>query len=189
MPITKLGLKSALDQVERVGRVAIFPEKNKKKNSIVSLWEIFYPRTKMKWEWDEAADNRVVKLWWLKNEIAQTQKVLYGRFFGNRPVLVSKKEALKILVTLEPRRHSRLASEILSRLEDNSPQTKRMLGRALRDDGWEPTKSEFEKALLDLQRDFKIVNLGDSEREKGPMPSTEYATLALIFPDVAATRV
>jgi len=184
MPIAKLTLQSALDQVEKIGRVAIFPEKKPSKHSIISLWELFYPRTKMKWEWDDSADNRVVKLWWLKNEIAQTQKVLYGRFFGNRPVLVSKSETRRTLKTLEKKPLTSLAREILSRLEDNSPQTKRMLGRELRAEGWEPTKSEFERSLIDLQKNFLIVSLGDSEREKGPMPSSEYAALSLIFPDL-----
>lgn len=184
MSTNKMTLKGALEHVEKVGRVAIFPEKNKKKSSIISLWELFFPRTKMKWEWDDSADNRVVKLWWLKNEIAQTQKVLYGRFFGNRPILVSKNEARRTMAGLERKPLSSLAREILSRLEDNSPQTKRMIGKSLRDDGWEITKGDFERALLSLQKQFLIVNLGDSEREKGPMPSTEYAALSLVFPDL-----
>jgi hypothetical protein len=186
MPKIKSHLQGALEFIEREGRVAVFPEKNKKKKgAIVSLWELFYPRTKMSWEWDDSADNRVVKLWWLKNEIARTQQVLYGRFFGNRPVYVSKKEASKILATIKPKPLSPLAREILARLEDNSPQTKRMLARALRDEGWEPSKGEFERALLDLQKNFQIVSLGDSEREAGPMPSSEYAAISLIFPDLA----
>jgi hypothetical protein len=184
MAATKATLKNAIFEVERLGTVAIFPEKSRKKSSIISLWELFYPRTPMRWEWDESADKGVVKLWWLKNEIAQTKKVLYGRFFSNRPVLVSISEAQTILKSLKPRPLSSLAREILSRLEDNSPQTKRMLGRELRRDGWEPTRAEFERALLELQRNFQIVSLGDSEREKGPMPSSEYAALGLVFPQL-----
>ncbi len=184
MAASKANLQSAIREVERLGRVAIFPEKNRKKSSIISLWELFYPRTPMRWEWDESADKGVVKLWWLKNEVARTQKVLYGRFFSNRPVLVSLAEAQRILKSLKSQPLSPLAREILLRLEDNSPQTKRMIGRELRGDGWEPTRAEFERALLELQRNFKIVSLGDSEREKGPMPSSEYAALALLFPNL-----
>jgi hypothetical protein len=184
MAASKATVENAIREVERLGCVAVFPEKSSKKSSIVSLWELFYPRSPMKWEWDESADNRVVKLWWLKNEVARTQKVLYGRFFSNRPVFVSPSEAQKILKSLHLRPLSPLAREILARLEDNSPQTKRMLGRELRGDGWEPTRADFERALLDLQKSFQIVSLGDSEREKGPMPSSEYAAFGLIFPNL-----
>lgn len=184
MAKTKLSLQTALETVEKYGCVAIFPEKIKKKNSIVSLWEIYFPRTKMNWEWDEDADRRVVRLWWLKNEVAQTKKVLYGRFLSNRPVLVSKDKAREMMKVMIRPQLNALAREILNRLEDNSPQTKRMLARELRAEGWEFSKSEIEKSLLSLQKGFWIVNLGDSEREKGPMPSTEYAALSLVFPEL-----
>ncbi len=181
----KPSLASAVALIEERGCVAVFPDTARKSSPWVSLWELYYPRSPFRWNWEEGADPRVVRLWWLKDELARSKRVVYGRFFGNRPVFLSLGEAAKIVKNHpQPQSLSALARECLSQLEDNSPLTKRMISRELRKSGYEFSRSEIDRALLDLQKSFRIVSLGDSEREAGPMPSSEYAATALVFPQL-----
>jgi hypothetical protein len=165
--------------IKKVGVVSVFPSKTK--SAPPSLWQYLHPRSKFSWVWDEAGDAKVVKLWWLKNEIAASKKVLYGRFFSNQPVFVSFKAAQSLKASQSRKPYSELESYILGCLESNSPQTLRMLKKQARLDQVDFLKNEWQRALVLLQKQFLISSLGDSTREKGPMPSTEYVSMEHFF--------
>ena len=169
--------KSCIKFINEQGVVSVFPNKI----AMPSLWNFLHPRSKFSWVWDEASDGKVVKLWWLKNEIAVSKKVLYGRFFSNQPVFVSFKHAKAIKKSLSAKSRTELESYIFDHLELNSPQTLRMLKKQARQDGVEFLRSDWQRALLTLQKAFLICSLGDSVREKGPMPSTEYVSMQHFF--------
>lgn len=162
-----------IDYINEVGVVSVFPAKS----TMPSLFKFLHPRSKFSWVWDEYGDSKVVKLWWLKNDIARSKKVLYGRFFSNQPVFVSLDRAEEFKAKIKPKAKTKLESYILENLELNSPQTLRMLKRQARHDGVEFLRSEWQRALVSLQKQFLISSLGDSERESGPMPSTEYIAI------------
>lgn len=168
-------LAKYLDFINQQGVVSVFPSKSRK--APLSLFKFLHPRSEFSWVWDEHGDDKVVKLWWLKNEIAATRKVLYGRFFTGQPVFVSLQQA-KILQANAQRRHlGALETYILEQLNLSSPQTLRMLKRQAKHEGVEFLRSDWQRALLGLQKQFLVSSLGDSTRENGPMPSTEYTSL------------
>lgn len=172
-------IQKCLSFINEQGVVSVFPAKS----SMPSLWKFLHPRSKFSWVWDENGDDKVAKLWWLKNEIAASRKVLYGRFFSNQPVFVSLKQAKALQKKVQKKPLTELEQHILESLELNSPQTLRILKREAKRQGMEYLRSQWHQALLTLQKQFLISSLGDSVREKGPMPSTEY-TSALHFFDL-----
>jgi hypothetical protein len=46
-----MDLRSAISKVNQRGMLLVYPINNKKEPS--SLWSEFYPRSEMRWEWDE----------------------------------------------------------------------------------------------------------------------------------------
>lgn len=171
--------KDCIKFINQVGAVSVFPAKAS--TALPSLWKFLHPRSKFSWQWDEAGDDKVVKLWWLKNEIAASKKVYYGRFFSNQPVFIAHALAKKLQAKVSPRRPSALEKYILENLELNSPQTLRMLKKQARHDGVDFLRNEWQRALVALQKQFLISSLGDSTRENGPMPSTEYVSMQHFF--------
>ena len=181
----------ALKLINEFKILYVFPAKNKKTTS-ESLWNLLHPRSIFSWKWDETADPKVVRLWWLKDELARSQKALYGRFFSNQPCFVSLDHAMKNKWgdqnsdDFEGNNDS-LEKAILDSLASNSPQTKRMLKKIIQVDIEAHTKYEWNKAFEKLQRKKLICNLGDSERENSFMPSTEYGFIPTIFESQVGT--
>ena len=64
--------KSAIAAIEKSGAILVFPLDNRKEPA--SIWSHFYPRTPMRWEWDDSGDNRVGDLWHLRTELSTTRK-------------------------------------------------------------------------------------------------------------------
>jgi len=172
-------LRSCLEFIQREGVVSVFPAKGKR--ALPSLFRFLHPRSSFSWVWDENGDDKVVKLWWLKNEIAASKKVLYGRFFTNQPVFVAFARAKELRAQVQRVPLGELDRYVLELLEQNSPQTLRMMKRQARLEGRDFLRSEWQKSLLKLQKQFLICSLGDSTRESGPMPSTEYVALEHFF--------
>ena len=57
----------------------VFPVNNRK--DIASLWNEFFPRKKMRWEWDETGDNNVAELWQLRERLSISNQVVYSKWF------------------------------------------------------------------------------------------------------------
>jgi hypothetical protein len=171
---------SAIKAIDRHGMLLAFPLDNRPEPK--SLWSVFYPRTKMRWEWDDNGDNRVADLWHLREELSRSRKVIYAKWFRGRATFFSRR--LFVALLSEYMRQpgfnilSREAREILSLLEENSPQSTKQLkkqsslvGRAL-----EPT---YNKALQELWQRLRIVAFG--EVDEGAFPSLAVGATRLIF--------
>lgn len=147
-----------------------------------SLWSVAYPRSKMRWEWDDGGDNRVANLWYLREELSTSRKVVYVKWFRGRATFLSCDlfRALLCVYSKQPgfSALTRDAREILSLLEENSPQSTKQLkrqsglvGRAL-----EPT---YMKALQQLWDRLLIVAFG--EVDEGAFPSLAVGATKWIF--------
>ena len=65
----------------------------------LSLWSVFHPRTLMRWDWDESSDVRVGQLWQLREELARSRKVVYGKWYRNRATFFSRELFVALLAT------------------------------------------------------------------------------------------
>src|SRR5690606_29077659 len=97
-----------------------------------SLWSAFYPRSPMLWDWSEESDGRVEKLWHLRTELSECRDVVYAKWFKgratvfSRPVFVAMMAALETTTGLQ-KPYSREAATIMAELNENSPQSTKML--------------------------------------------------------------
>src|SRR5580700_7343374 len=91
---------SAIAAINRAGALLVFPMDNRKEPS--SIWSHFYPRTPMRWDWDESGDNRVADLWHLRSELSTTGKVIYTKWFRGRATYFSRALFTHLLRALNP---------------------------------------------------------------------------------------
>lgn len=175
--------KNALRAIEEHGMLLAFPIDNAPEPR--SLWSVFYPRSKMVWEWDESGDNRVAELWHLREELSRSRKVVYVKWFKGRATFLSRDlfRALLAIYMRQPRFHalSRDARELLALLEENSPQSTKQLkrgtglvGRAL--------EGTYTKALQELWGRLLIVAFG--EIDEGAFPSLAIGATKWIFEEL-----
>lgn len=173
----------AIKAIDRHGMLLVFPMDNRPEPR--SLWSVFYPRSKMRWEWDESGDNRVANLWHLREVLSRSKRVIYAKWFRGRATFFSRElfTALLSVYLRQPKFQSlsRDARAILSLLEENSPQSTKQLkkqsglvGRAL-----EPA---YNKALQELWTRGLIVAFG--EVDEGAFPSLAVGSTKLLFEDL-----
>jgi len=173
----------AIKAIDRYGMLLVFPIDNAKEPR--SLWSVTYPRSKMRWEWDEGGDNRVGELWHLREQLSRSGKVIYGKWFRGRATFMSKDlfRALLALYSRQPKFFalSRDARELLALLKENSPQSTKelkratnLIGRAL-----EPT---YTRALKELWDRLLVVAVG--EVDEGAFPSLAVGAVSLIFEEL-----
>jgi hypothetical protein len=118
--MSKSKLKEAVGHIEKAGILLVYPIHNRKDPA--SLWSKFYPRSAMKWEWDENGDNRVADLWQLRTKLSCCNQVVYSKWFQGRATFFSRSVFTAILRmrAMEPVL-SRQAEEILQFLIEDSP--------------------------------------------------------------------
>lgn len=90
----------AIEKIESAGAILVFPIANQKEPA--SLWSVFYPRSQMRWEWDESGDNRVGNLWHLRTELSTTTEVVYAKWFRGRATFFSREIFPAFLRLLHP---------------------------------------------------------------------------------------
>jgi len=173
----------AVRAINQHGMLLVFPAGNLPEPK--SLWSVFYPRSKMRWEWDESGDNRVSNLWHMREKLSRSNQVIYAKWFRGRATLFSF-ELFRALLSVYMRQSkfhalSRTAREILTQLEENSPQSTKqikrqsgLIGRAL-----EPN---YNKAMQELWSRMLIVAYG--EVEEGAFPSLAIGSTHLLFEDL-----
>lgn len=168
------------------GALLVFPIKNKKKPE--SIWSVFFPRSQMKWEWDESGDGRVVRLWHLRAELAESQRLVYSKWYQGRATVFAK-DILPALLRLMNDSHDQFdlenltalsprAVEMLRVLNENSPQSTKELKEVLNLKG-SSHSAEYERTLKELFARFLIVGVG--EIEDGAFPSLAIASTKLFF--------
>ncbi len=150
-----------------------------------SLWSEFYPKSKMKWEWDEGGDNRVAELWHLREELSRSGKVVYVKWFRGRATFLSKElfRALLAVYMRQPRFHtlSRDARGLLAVLEENSPRSTKELKRESGLVG-RPLEGVYTRALAELWSRLLIVAFG--EIDEGAFPSLAIGATKWIFEEI-----
>jgi hypothetical protein len=167
--------------IERLGLLLVYPIENRSEPP--SLWSALHPRTPMRWAWDEGADDRVVSLWHLRERLAASRSVVYGKWFRDRAVFFSRElfAAMLAHVRQRPPPLSREARELLSLLEDDSPQSTKRLRREAGLVGREHERL-WTQAMRELWRQLLVVGTG--EVDDGAFPSLEVGATRWIFEDL-----
>lgn len=170
----------AIAGIQKQGGLLVYPIKNKKEPE--SIWSVLFPRTEMKWSWDEDADNRVGRVWLLKEELSRSGEVVYGKWFKGRATFLSF-EAFKnlraYLRDVKLRRPE--AHQMLEVLEMDSPLSTKQLKVAVELQG-RLFESTFTKAQRELFEKLEIVGFG--EVNDSAFPSMAVGAAKLIFEEL-----
>lgn len=179
-------LSSAIQHVERKGMLLVFPHGNRREPP--SLWHEFFPRRKMRWEWDESGDSGVAALWFLREKLSRSGRVIYGKWYRDKATLVSLDLFAAIICLANPelpdiRGLTFQAREILDLLNEDSPlstkQIKRMSGLQGR-----ASETQYTRALKELWTRGLIVAYG--EVDEGSFPSLAIGSTRVLFEDLWA---
>ena len=171
-------LKAAVEAVNRHGILLVFPANNAKEPA--SLWSVAYPRSPMRWEWDESGDDRVARLWHLREELSRSRKVIYAKWLQGRATCLSP-PAFRALYRLfrESRRPlSADSRRILELLEESSPRSTREIKKGVQLQG-RLLESTYNRAMKDLWTRLQICAFG--EIDEGSFPSLAIGASRLLF--------
>lgn len=177
-----MNIRSALNAIDRAGLILVFPIANKKEPH--SLWQHFYPKSKMRWEWDDNGDDRVAQLWHLREQLSRSGKVVYAKWYQGRATFFSRDAFTLCLALLNGGSPSDAplspaARLVLDRLNDDSPTSLKTIKRDLKPQGLDGRL--IEKALKELWSRLLIV--GHGEIDDGAFPSLAIgATEAMLEP-------
>jgi hypothetical protein len=175
------GKRDAIEAINRQGCLLVFPIDNRKE--FASIWSEFYPRTPMRWEWDEDGDDRVARLWHLRAELSICNEVVYTKWFRGRATFFSRPvfTALLKLLGASELGLSREARTILEALKLDSPLSTKQLKRATDLQG-RFNESTYQRALKELWSRLLIVGYG--EIDDGAFPSLAIGATQVIFEDL-----
>jgi hypothetical protein len=179
----KLSIREkAISAINKQGILLVFPIKNK--DTYNSIWKELYPRSTMRWEWDENGDDRVGKLWHLREELSRSKEVVYSKWLTGRATFFSL-DMFKALYRLtrewEPSGWMKESSEILECLRMDSPLSTKQLKEATGLQG-RFLERTYEKALKPLWQHLDIVAVG--EIEDSSFPSLAICATSLVFEDL-----
>ncbi|NBX93309.1 MAG: hypothetical protein EB120_03795 [Proteobacteria bacterium] len=179
-----MSLKKAVQKIEKCGALLVFPIDNRKEP--YSLWSELYPKSEMRWEWDESGDNRVAELWHLRTELSLCKKVVYSKWYKGRATFFSRLVFSALLRELafhssSTRSLSETAQQVLQVLEQESPLSTKVLKRETGLKG-KDQEGAYTKALKVLWDRMLIVGFG--EVEDGAFPSLAMGATALLFDDL-----
>jgi hypothetical protein len=174
--------RRALAAIEERGALLVYPLDNRVDPP--SLWHALHPRSTMRWEWDAHADSRVNDLWLLREAIARSEDVVYGKWFRGRATFFSRPVFMALLAALEtPRREPATAEAraVFRCLEETSPQSTKELKRSTGLEG-RFFASTYDKALKSLWEEGRIVGRG--EKDDGAFPSLLIGATRGFFEDL-----
>lgn len=173
----------AITKINKAGILLVFPITNQKEPR--SLWYEFFPRTQMRWEWDESGDQRVADLWHLRTELSSCRDVVYAKWFRGRATFFSHEvfaALLRGLCTVGGQQPplSADALKLLEILDEDSPQSPRTL-RELTGLQGKLYEATFNRALKELWNRLLIVGFG--EFDDGAFPSLAIGSSKMLFED------
>lgn len=169
--------------VQNKGCLLVYPLENRKEPA--SLWSELYPRTKMRWEWDQEGDNRVAELWILREELSRSKDVIYAKWFRGRATFFSKEVFVNLLAYLGSSRGSvnlpKSSQEALDSFLLDSPQSTKIIKENL---GWQGRmlESHYNRAMKPLWNFLFIVGFG--EVEDSSFPSLNMGATQNLFEDL-----
>lgn len=172
---------AALAAIEQKGALLVYPLENRADPP--SLWQALHPRVPMRWAWDQGADDRVVKLWQLREELARERHVVYGKWYRGRAVFFSRRLFVAMLAVSRALDLplSEEARELLRLLEDDSPQSTKQLRKEAGLTGRE-NERVWTSAMRELWERLVIVGVG--EIDDGAFPSLAVGATATLFEDL-----
>ena len=170
----------AIELINRRGALLVFPIQNRKEPP--SLWGELFPRSQMRWEWDDSGDNRVANLWHLREELSRSKKVVYSKWFRGRATFFSRELFVALLALLgKSQGLSKGSLSILQNLEEESPLSTKALKKRAKLQG-QALEGTYHKALKPLWVRGLIVGYG--EIDEGAFPSLAIGSAQLLFEDL-----
>jgi hypothetical protein len=182
----RANMKGGVEAIEKDGILLTYPIDNRPE--FPSLWSRFYPKSEMRWEWDESGDDRVANLWHLRMELSRSSKVVYAKWFRGRATFFSRAIFVDLLSALGTTRLSPRelgfgdeARLVLETLEMDSPLSTKQLKAAtdLRGKAYERV---YERAMRSLWDKLAIVGFG--EVDDGAFPSLAVGATKNLFEDL-----
>lgn len=175
--------KSAVSKINARGALLVFPINNKKEPA--SLWSEFYPKSKMRWEWDSDGDDRVGDLWALMKKLSDSGEVVYSKWYQGRATFFSRKlfTALlrKSLKHFEEPQISPVAKNLLDTLESDSPLSTKQLKQFTELRG-KDNERFYNRGMKELFSKFLIVAFG--EVDDGAFPSLAVGATKNLYEDL-----
>lgn len=174
---------TAIAAINKAGCLLVFPLDNRPEPA--SIWSALYPRSKMRWEWDAGADNKVAGLWILREELARSREVVYCKWYQNRATFFSKEVFVNMLAFFESPSGQLLLTapsrEALDSLLVDSPQSTKLLKENL---SWQGRlmESHYNRALKPLWQQLFLVGYG--EVEDSSFPSLNIGATETLFEEL-----
>lgn len=177
-------ISAAIKAVNANGALLVFPVNNKPTPN--SIWSEFYPRTKLKWEWDDNGDQKVFKMWQLMKELSTSKDVVYSKWLGGRATFFSRDLFVAMLALFKNTggisfKLSLQAKALLSELESDSPLSTRDLKKLTGLQG-KDNESAYNRGMKELFGRLLIVGFG--EVEDGAFPSLAVGATQHIYEDL-----
>ena len=170
----------AIEAINRRGALLVFPVNNQKEPP--SLWSELFPRSLMRWEWDDSGDNRVASLWHLREELSRSNKVVYSKWYRGRATFFSKELFVAILALLgKPQGLGKGSLSLLQALEEESPLSTKVLKKKSKLQG-QALEGAYHKALKPLWSRGLIVGYG--EVDEGAFPSLAIGATQVLFEEL-----
>lgn len=184
MATSSIKAEKAIKTINARGILLVFPINNKSEPK--SLWSEFYPRTKMRWEWDESSDNRVGNMWQLMKRLSDSRHVVYSKWYQGRSTFFSLELFRAILCLFQKQIEmsetvSRPAKELLDILESDSPLSTKQL-KKMADLQGKANESTYQKAMKQLFTRFQVVAFG--EVDDGAFPSLAVGATKHLYEDL-----
>lgn len=179
-----MNLNKACAAINKNGMLLVFPINNQKEPR--SLWHEFYPRSEMRWVWDEDGDDRVMKMWSTMKKLSVDKRVVYSKWYQGRATFFSREVFAALRCYLSPERESlsRQAQELLEILESDSPLSTKQLKKMSELQG-KDNASIYNKAMKMLFEQLWIVGFG--EVDDGAFPSLAVGATSLLYEDLYLT--
>lgn len=179
-----LNQRSAISKINKRGALLVFPIHNRPQPH--SLWAEFFPRSRMRWEWDDSGDNRVGEMWYLMKRLSDCRKVVYSKWYQGRATFFSRELFTAMLAvyqrTGELSRGLLPESQIiLETLESDSPLSTKELKRFTDLQGKE-NEAAYNRATKELFSRLLVVAFG--EVDDGSFPSLAIGATRLIYEDL-----
>lgn len=176
--------KSAIAKINKQGVLLVFPILNRKEPD--SLWAQFFPRKKMKWEWNDNGDDTVAKMWMLMKKLSDCREVVYSKWYQGRATFFSVEVFASLLAILKAnpeyqRGLSRTAQHIYEILLDNSPLSTKELKKVTELQG-KDNEAAYNKACKELFSKLLIVAYG--EVDDGAFPSLAVGATKVLYDDI-----
>ena len=175
--------KTAVSKINSCGALLVFPINNNKEPA--SLWSEFFPKSKMRWEWDSDGDDRVGELWGLMKKLSDSREVVYSKWYQGRATFFSR-EVFTALVRLSLRNFdepqlSRTAKSLLEALESDSPLSTKQL-KAITELRGKDNERFYNRGMKELFSKFLIVAFG--EVDDGAFPSLAVGATRNLYEDL-----